>query len=250
MSERAMVTAVLPPPERHLLPEDVDRIVADVDGWFGPDEGRLLYDLASEADPAGCIVEIGSWHGRSTIWLAAGAKAGRGATVVAIDPHAGTNLRAGGERTDGILRSNLARAGLADVVEVVVATSQDSAVGWSRPVSLLWVDGDHTYQGVRRDLELWLPFLTPDATVALHDTFVIAGPERVAHEVLIDTGRFTSFVHAETTTAARRCGRLRGRARLERRLGLVRRALYGMRLRAYDTNRFGLATLRDLVVRR
>jgi predicted O-methyltransferase YrrM len=225
-------------------------MVTPVEGWLGLDEGRLLYRLAVEADPAGCIVEIGSWHGKSTIWLAAGAKAGRGARVVAIDPHRGTHLRAEGETTDLVLRANLVRAGVDDQAEIVVATSEEAAAGWTRPVSLLWIDGDHEYESVRRDFELWEPHLMPDAVVALHDTFVLTGPERVVRELLIKTGRFTSFVHANTTTAARRCERLRPRAAFARRAGLVRRSLYGVRLRAYDENKYGYARIRDALVRR
>jgi hypothetical protein len=103
---------------------------------------------------------------------------------------------------------------------------------------------------VRRDFELWGPHLLPDAVVAPHDTFVSAGPERVVRELLIRTGRFTSFVHADTTTATRRCERLRLRAAPARHAWLVRRALYGMRLRAYDENKYGYARIRDALVRR
>jgi predicted O-methyltransferase YrrM len=243
------MTASTLPSDRHLRPGDVDRIVEPVAGWLGPHEGRLLYRLAAEADSAGCVVEIGSWHGRSTIWLAAGSRAGRGAHVVAIDPHAGTTLRAEGETTEAALRANLERAGLSDRVEVLVATSSDAAAEWSRPVSLLWIDGDHSYESARRDFELWAPHLLPDAVVALHDTFVTPGPERVVRELMIGTGRFTSFVQAETTTAARRCGRLRPRAALARRAGLVRRSFYGVRLRAYDANTLGFARVRDALSR-
>lgn len=240
-------TAFIPDPQ--LLPEDVDRIVSEVDGWLGPHEGRLLYRLAAEADPAGRIVEIGSWHGRSTIWLAAGATSGRGAHVVAIDPHAGTQLRRDGETTDRILRRNLERAGVAVQTTVVVATSEEAAREWSDPISLLWIDGDHEYESVRHDYLLWEPHLMPNAVVALHDTFVCPGPERVVRELLIETGNFTSFVHAETTTAARR-GRTDGpRAVLARRADLLRRSLYGVRLRAYDANRFGFAWLRNALGR-
>ena len=234
---------------RSLVPAEVDALLAGVEGWLGPEEGRLLYRLAQAADPAGVIVEIGSWHGRSTIWLAAGARAGRGARVVAIDPHSGTDLRSEGETTEHVLRTNLRRTGLDDRTEVVVATSLEAAARWSRPVSLLWIDGDHEYESARQDLSLWEPYLLPDAVVALHDTFVTAGPEQVVRESLIASGRFTSFAHAETTTAARRCGRLGVSASLARRLGLLRRSLYGARLRAYDSNRWGFATLHDALGR-
>jgi predicted O-methyltransferase YrrM len=244
-----MANAASPSSDRHLLPEDVDGITQDVEGWFGPLEGRLLYRLAAAADPTGWIVEIGSWHGRSTLWLAAGSAAGLGARVAAIDPHSGTALRESGVSTEGVLRDNLARAGLGERVEVVVGASQDVVAGWSRPVSLLWIDGDHEYEAVRRDLELWEPHLLPDATVALHDTFVCAGPERVVRELMIDTGRYTSFVHAETTTAARRCEQLALRPAVARRVALARRGFYGVRLRAYDANTLGFARLRDVLAR-
>ena len=231
--------------DRQVPLQDVERITADVEGWLGPLEGALLYRLASEADPTGWIVEIGSWQGKSTIWLAAGSQAGRGARVVAIDPHVGTYLRADGETTEPALRRNLDRAGVAKHVDVVVKTSEAAAADWSCPVSLLWIDGDHEYESVRRDLELWEPHLLPNATVALHDTFVWRGPERVVRERLIRSRGYTSFVHAETTTAGRRSERPVSRTALSRRLELARRSLYGVRLRAYDSNTLGYARLRD-----
>jgi MMP 1-O-methyltransferase len=237
-------------PSPGLKPDDVDRILVQVDGWLGPDEGRLLYRLAAEADPAGAIVEIGSWHGRSTIWLAAGAQSGRGARVTAIDPHIGTNLRPEGATTEQILRRNLADAEVAELVDVVAATSEHVAATWTRPVSLLWIDGDHSYESVKKDFELWEPFLMPEAAVALHDTFVWPGPEQVVHERMVATRRFKHFTHAETTTAAQRCDSLTRRASLARYVELARRSLYGVRLRAYDSNRFGFASLRDRLLSR
>ena len=235
---------------RKLLPAEVEEITRAVDGWLGPMEGRLLYELAAAADPAGCIVEIGSWQGKSTIWLAAGARAGRGASVVAIDPHSGTSLRAAGETTAPALRRNLAKAGLTDQVDVRVTTSEEAASGWTHPVALLWIDGDHEYESALRDLELWEPHLLPGAAVALHDTFVWPGPERVVRERMIRTRRYRSFVHAETTTAARRTERPEPWTSPARRVALLRRRLYGIRLRAYDSNTLGYARLWDALARR
>jgi predicted O-methyltransferase YrrM len=237
-------------PTAVLAPADVDRVVTSVQGWLGPHEGRLLYRLAADADPRGCIVEIGSWHGRSTIWLAAGSAAGRGADVVAIDPHRGTRLRADDESTEEILRANLEQAGVEDRVQVLVATSEDAARGWSLPVSLLWIDGDHSYESALRDLDLWEPFLLPHATVALHDTFVMDGPERVVQERLVRPGCYSRFLHADTTTAARRCVQPTRLEAVRRRASLTRRTLYGVRLRAYDSNVLGYAHLWDRLARR
>jgi len=143
----------------------------------------------------------------------------------------------------------LERAGVSDQVEVIVATSERVASGWAHPVSLLWIDGDHEYDSVRRDLEVWEPHLLPDAVVALHDTFVWRGPERVVREQMIGSRRYTSFAHAETTTAARRCERVVSPIGMRRCLELARRSLYGVRLRAYDANTLGFATLRDRLLR-
>jgi predicted O-methyltransferase YrrM len=231
------------------MKDQIERLTADVSGWLGPAEGRLLYRLAATADPAGRIVEIGSWQGRSTIWLAAGAKAGRGARVAAIDPHRGMSLRREGETTEPALRANLARAGLSDQVDVVVATSEEAAAGWQDPVSLLWIDGDHSYESARHDLGLWEPHLLPRASVAFHDTFVFPEVERVVRELLVRSGRYDSFEYADTTTAARRRGAITTRGTVARRASIVRRSLYGARLRAYDSDTLGYARLRDTVGR-
>jgi predicted O-methyltransferase YrrM len=232
-----------------LTPSRVDALVRDVDGWFGADEGRLLYRLAAAADPAGAIVEIGSWQGRSTIWLAAGARSGRGARVVAIDPHRGTSLRTGDESTEAALRANLAAAGLSEGVDVVVATSEEAANGWTRPVSLLWIDGDHSYEAALLDLERWEPHLTADAAVAFHDTFVWRGPERVFRQKLVGSRLYAGFEWAETTSAARRSVSRSWREEMARRVAVTRRALYGIRLRAYDRNTLGYARLRGALDR-
>jgi predicted O-methyltransferase YrrM len=226
---------------------EVERLVEPIRGWLGPQEGRLLYELAAAADPAGRIVEIGSWHGRSTIWLAAGAAAGRGARVLAVDPHRGTSLREEGEDTEPLLRANLERAGVAAGVDVRVGTSAEAAADFDAAVSLLWIDGDHSYASARQDVELWEPYLVPRAAVALHDTFVLPGPERVVRDCLVKSGRYTDFRYADTTTAARLADGLSPAARVDRTFGLIRRRLYGARLVAYDRNVLGYARLRDLL---
>ena len=232
-----------------MTPDEVARVVEGVEGWLGPLEGRLLYRLGRDADPSGSILEIGSWHGKSTIWLAAGAKAGRGARVVAIDPHRDSSLHAGGESTEPILRRNLATAGVDDQVDVVVATSEDAARDWDGPVTLLWIDGDHSYESARLDFQLWTPHVVEGGRVALHDTFLYDGPERVVREGMVANGGYDDFDHAETITVARKTGVLRGANAARRRLSLGRRSLYRTRLRAYDANTLRAADIRKAIRR-
>jgi len=80
--------------------EEIKKFVEKVDGWLLDIEGELLYDLAKNCKGNGVIVEIGSWTGKSTIWLGKGSKAGNKVKVYAIDPHTGSS-----EQKNGIIKS-------------------------------------------------------------------------------------------------------------------------------------------------
>jgi predicted O-methyltransferase YrrM len=149
-----------------------------VAGWLTDAEGELLFDLAANCPPSATIVEIGSWHGKSTIWLASGARLA-GGRLVSVDPHEGS-FEDPAASTLAILNTNLADAGVADLVTPIVARSQDARDSVSDGYDLLFIDGDHTAPAVRRDLEIWLPGLRVGGTVALHDVVnpAYAGPRR------------------------------------------------------------------------
>jgi MMP 1-O-methyltransferase len=211
---------------------DLSAVTKRIDGWLSPAEGETLFRLARQSVPGTCIVEIGSWKGKSTVWLAAGAKSRVGVRVVAIDPHSGTDIHEAGQTTEHELRESIRRAGVEDQVEVVVATSEDAVQGWNRPVSLLWIDGDHSYEGARRDLELWRDHLIEGGVIAFHDTFVWQGPERLVCQSVLHSGHFSDPGFADTVTFARKTSRPTRRQRLGVWLHTIRRALHGMRLRS------------------
>ena len=127
----------------------------------------------------GAIVEIGSWRGRSTTWLAAAA-ARRGLKVWAIDPHQNSKEDPGARTLDDFL-ANLVRAGVRDAVEPLVMTSAEAVRVITAPVELLFVDGDHSVAGSRSDAALWLPRVMAGGTVMFHDvaTSGYSGPRRV-----------------------------------------------------------------------
>ena len=68
--------------------QKINNIAREIDGWLTLKEGKLLYNLSKKNDN-GVIVEIGSWKGKSTIYLAHGSKNGKKNKVYAIDPHEG-----------------------------------------------------------------------------------------------------------------------------------------------------------------
>jgi predicted O-methyltransferase YrrM len=131
----------------------------------------VLYSLVRAQHPQ-VIVEIGSARGRSTCALALACRQNGLGRVYAIDPHTinlWTEIGTAGN-TEVFLRARLRDYHLADWCEVITATSAEAARTWSTPIDLLFIDGDHTFEGVRRDFELFRPWLTPNALVVFHDT--------------------------------------------------------------------------------
>ncbi len=160
-------------------------------GWLSRVEAQLLH-AAAGAVTTGCIVEVGSYRGRSTIALASGAP--DGAPVFAVEPHGYFVGALGGEFGPADRRAffrTMLRTGLWDRVRLVNLSSEVIAPGWMLPVDLLWVDGDHRYEAVRRDVDVWLPHMTASARLLLDDsTNAHLGPARVVRE-LLDSGSFT-----------------------------------------------------------
>ena len=183
-----------------------------VEGWLSDAQGRALFRAAADTRGRGAIVEIGSWKGRSTTWLASGARlAGHG--VYAIDPHRRSREYPEAE-TEAEFLANLARNGLAAVVEPLVMTSDDAAARIAGPVELLFIDGDHSYEAVRRDAELWLPRLIDGGTVMFHDvaTAAYSGPRRVVREMVCRSPLFHRICRVGSMIVARRTGRRSPRA--------------------------------------
>jgi predicted O-methyltransferase YrrM len=155
-----------------------------VPGYLYPHEAVFLYWLAREGPGDGDLVEIGSFHGRSTLCLAAGLR-DRGSCdpgrLVAVDPH----VYASG----GSLHRNVRRFHLEDRVDILTIPSCEAAAARHRPVRLLFIDGDHTEAAVRADLAAWHMHLTPGGILVLHDSTSLSGlpgPRALATEILAD----------------------------------------------------------------
>jgi predicted O-methyltransferase YrrM len=160
--------------------------VPTIKGWLSPDAAALLYELAREVED-GCIVEVGSYRGRSTVVLARGAAAGKGAPVYAVEPHEPFVGVLGGEfgpEDRAAFFRNMVRTGAYEQVRLLNTSSEILSPGWSEPVALLWLDGDHSYDGVKRDFDSWERHLLPDADLVLDDADdPELGPSRLVEEL-------------------------------------------------------------------
>ncbi|HEX6659125.1 MAG TPA: class I SAM-dependent methyltransferase [Ilumatobacter sp.] len=155
--------------------------VAGVEGWMTRRQGEALYEAARSCPPGGRIVEIGSFQGRSTIVLATAAP--EGATVFAIDPHAGNDR--GPEQISGYadaaaddhaaFLANLAAAGVTDRVTHLRMFSDAALAELDGTVDVLYVDGAHRYAPARADIRDWGRCVGAGGTLLIHDSFSSVG---------------------------------------------------------------------------
>ena len=179
------------------------QLTSEIDGWLSDGEGELLYNLAKQVPREQAIVELGSWKGRSTVWLARGAAAGHGATVYSIDPHSGSkaHVSEGEMNTYTAFLTNLTKAGVQATVVPLVTTSDKCARCWRKGVGLLWIDASHEYGDVKHDFLSWKQHLLHGAMVAIHDCDK-PGPAQVVEEYLNHYGDFTTIQSVDTIIVA------------------------------------------------
>jgi hypothetical protein len=175
-----------------------------IPGFLADNELRFLGALAACTPAQGTIVEIGSFKGKSTVMLATVAAQYNQGPVVAIDPHAGLAYLGPvppgyQDPTFNEFLASLKSGGVEQNVEVRRALSRDVAKDWDRPIRLLWIDGDHSYRGCKEDFDLFSPYLSDGAVIALHDSLnAFEGPIRVFVEEILRSDRFgpSGFVHS------------------------------------------------------
>lgn len=185
--------------------KDVNEI-ASVRGSISLEEAELLYRCAGGVRE-GCIVEVGSWRGKSTIAMArAVLRAGSGVRVYAVDPHESFQGVYGGQfgaQDRGAFFANMVRSGCFRAVRLLNVSSEVITPGWQLGVGMMFIDGDHTYEGVRRDVESWRPHLLPGAIVAFDDANdPDIGPYQVIGE-LRQTGHFQAVESAGKVSVLR-----------------------------------------------
>lgn len=159
--------------------------IETVKGFLDADEGAALYAAALETAHFGPCLEIGSYCGKSTVYLGQACK-NSGAILYAIDHHRGSEEHQLGEeyhdpqlydvqfeKMDSFreFRHTLARAQLEDVVVPIVAPSALAARHWATPLGMVFIDGGHSMAAALTDYRCWTPHIVRGGLLAIHDVF-------------------------------------------------------------------------------
>ena len=157
-------------------------------GFMPADEGDALWTAAIEAAASvsdAPMLEVGSYCGRSTIWLGDAAEQ-TGRVLFALDHHRGSDENQAGwdhhdvdvvdERigkmdTLPFFRTAIHDAALEDTVVALVGRSPAIASTWTTPLAFLFIDGGHGTEPARLDYEGWTPQVALGGTLAIHDVF-------------------------------------------------------------------------------
>ena len=193
----------------------------EVPGFLPDHEGEALYHLGLLVGHLGPLLEIGSWCGRSTIWLAHAAKA-TGSVVVALDHHRGSEEHQPGEffhddalvdgngRVDtlSIFRQNLATAQVEDAVIPVVTDSLSFSRWWQGSFGMVFIDGGHSLEAALTDWRHFGPKVAPGGILAIHDIYpdVATGGQApfTIWRLALASGLFEEHSRADTLWALRR----------------------------------------------
>jgi len=159
--------------------------IETVKGFLDPVEGAALHDACIQTASLGPCLEIGSYCGKSTVYLGTACKREQ-RTLFALDHHRGSEEHQQGEEfhdpdlyDDSVelmdsfkeFRSTLRRAELEDHVVPLVASSELAARDWQTPLGMVFIDGGHSLKAALTDYECWGKHVVPGGILAIHDIF-------------------------------------------------------------------------------
>ena len=154
-------------------------------GFMPDDEGLALHDAGLDGGRVGPLLEIGSYCGKSGVYLGAAARA-CGVVLFTLDHHHGSEEnQAGWEHHDAdvvdprtgrmdtlpFFRRTISDAGLEDVVVGVLGDSPTVGRFWTAPLGFLFIDGGHAEDVAMADYVTWAHYLLPTGVLAIHDVF-------------------------------------------------------------------------------
>lgn len=167
------------------MPPELLQAAEHAKGFMPPKEGLALFEAACRYGGLGPLCEIGTYCGKSAIYLGAAARH-TGSVVVTVDHHRGSEeIQPGWAHHDPALmdprfgrmdslpffRAAIAAAGLEEEVIAVVGRSDRVAALWNTPLGLLFIDGGHSEEPVTRDYEGWAPHVMEGGALVFHDIY-------------------------------------------------------------------------------
>ena len=156
-----------------------------VKGFLEKQEAESLYQFAKKYSSLGPCLEIGSYCGKSAIYLGAAVKENN-QILYSIDHHKGSEEQQPGEEffdldlldetgkginTLPFFLETLDKAGLRDNVVPIVSTSLEASEVWSEPLAMVFIDGGHSDQAANDDYDFWHPHIMQGGLLAIHDVF-------------------------------------------------------------------------------
>ena len=160
-------------------------LISATKGFLYEDEGRCLYEIARKASRLGPCLEIGSYCGKSTIYIGAACKTNNG-ILFSIDHHRGSEEQQPGQayfdpglfdpkigRPDTFqeFRKTIEKADIEDTVVEMVCRSDVAARLWATPLGMVFIDGGHTAEAAITDYECWVRHILPGGYLLIHDIF-------------------------------------------------------------------------------
>lgn len=205
------------------LADACDELAAGIKGFMDREEGRRLFEIAVEASAVAPCLEIGSYCGKSSIYLGIACRE-TGSVLYSVDHHQGSEEQQPGEEyfdpelfnplffgvdTLTAFRSTLKTAGLEETVIPIVCRSEVAARLWRTPLGLVFIDGGHSYEAAAADYRNWAKHIVENGYLMIHDIYKDPAkggqaPYRVYQEALA-SGLFKEISMTGSLGVLRRC---------------------------------------------
>jgi len=162
-----------------------EAMIENVKGFLDPDEGKRLYDTALSVAGQGPCLEIGSYCGKSAIYIGMACREKNG-ILFSIDHHSGSEEQQPGEEyfdpelfdyaswrmnTLEKFRKTLEKAGLEETVVPIVSRSDVAERMWASPLHFVFIDGGHSYETALTDFNCWAKHIVSGGYLLIHDIF-------------------------------------------------------------------------------
>ena len=158
---------------------------SEIKGFMPDHEAARLYEISLDAAEKGPVLEIGSYCGKSAYLIGTACRE-KQSVLFSVDHHRGSEEQQPKEEffdpdlldtknnridTFPFFRQTLERAGLEDTVIPVVADSKTAGRMWATPLSMVFIDGGHSFEAAFADYRIWQDHIMKGGLLVIHDIF-------------------------------------------------------------------------------